>query len=75
MHRNITNYLRELLVLVLHCYKLVPTTNVQYHSRVTMLPTEHRYELTCELKPRVAIMKKNRIAHNGATGICARASG
>lgn len=26
MHRNITNYLKELLVLVLHCYKLVPTT-------------------------------------------------
>lgn len=30
---------------------------------------------TAELNPRLAIMKKNRIDHNGATGIWARPSG
>lgn len=75
MYRNIINYLKELLVLVLYCYKLVLIINVQYYSRVIMLFMEYRYELICELKLRVVIMKKNRIVYNGVMGICVRVFG
>lgn len=36
---------------------------------------EYRYELICELKLRVVIMKKNRIVYNGVMGICVRVFG
>lgn len=75
MYRNIINYLKELLVLVLYCYKLVLIINVQYYSRVIILFMEYRYELICELKLRVVIMKKNRIVYNGVMGICVRVFG
>lgn len=75
MYKNIINYLKELLVLVLYCYKLVLIINVQYYSRVIILFMEYRYELICELKLRVVIIKKNRIVYNGVMGICVRVFG
>ena len=41
----------------------------------TFYCTKHYKKPTSELNPNIIIIRKNRMAHSGATGICAIASG